>query len=187
MKPVLRYRTHLWEKDLGSIDIQINLDDDCNNGHPDFSITGTSTREGWGCIHDTILKFRPDFKLFTDLHMSDHNGAPMFAVENGFYFLWRFTKPHEEQIANTQHHLRCSREVVEKLLKHQTKDWFSYVLETEGVIDQWKAEANTAIATLEKLTGETWDRSYEWPRQNYTPLTAERKKWMEAYEYGNHH
>ena len=64
------------------------------NTRPYFSITADreiKTRRGWhedmsGCgdwIFDTFSKLRP----YRNLHLADDDGAPMHAVENGFYQL----------------------------------------------------------------------------------------------------
>lgn len=72
--------------------------------HKYFSITGTIWVKGYskydgkniegvnykwdvgGCIHDEILKYAPEYKPLVDLHLSDNDGVPMYAIENGFYY-----------------------------------------------------------------------------------------------------
>jgi len=51
-----------------------------------FSVTG-ETKNSCGCIHDEILESRPDLKFLINLHLSDLDGVPMHAEENGFYWL----------------------------------------------------------------------------------------------------
>lgn len=76
------------------IDVKILLADDCKNNICDWSITADiyeqrkNGRFVWcagGCCHEEILKRFPQFKMFVDLHLSNHYGAPMYPVENGFY------------------------------------------------------------------------------------------------------
>jgi hypothetical protein len=68
------------------------------NEKPYFSITGevwAASKEGYargrdciigGCIHDVILEHYPELSDIVALHLSDINGAPMYPVENGFYW-----------------------------------------------------------------------------------------------------
>ena len=78
------------------INVKILLADDCKNNICDWSITADiyeqrkNGRFVWcagGCCHEEILKRFPQFKMFVDLHLSNHYGAPMYPVENGFYHI----------------------------------------------------------------------------------------------------
>lgn len=40
-----------------------------------------------GRLHTQIGKYFPEFKEFIDLHRSNYNGTPMYAVDDGFYHL----------------------------------------------------------------------------------------------------
>ena len=65
------------------------------NSAPYFSLTadGREKRGGcWresfsGCCHDEILAQWPDLAPLAALHLSDIDGAPMYAFENGWYAL----------------------------------------------------------------------------------------------------
>ena len=76
--------------------VSIRCNDECKNGHDTFAITGELWEVGdtyrrgpstCGCIHNEIIKYYPEFQLLVDLHLSDGNGLPMYALENGFYHL----------------------------------------------------------------------------------------------------
>jgi len=72
-----------FEKSLATADKFLKVTISTEKG---FSITG-ETKEMGGCIHDLILEHFPHFKPFVDLHLSDLDGVPMHAEENGFYWL----------------------------------------------------------------------------------------------------
>jgi hypothetical protein len=63
------------------------------NSAPYFSVTGEITRprrrdaDTAGAIHEEILRHWPELAPVIDLHLSDHNGTPMYAEANGWYQL----------------------------------------------------------------------------------------------------
>jgi len=138
--------------------IKISLDDDCKNGHADFSITGDIYEAdkprvdryfiSGGCIHDEILAAHPELKLFIDLHLSDVNGAPMYATGNGFYHL----KEGKEKVA--QEYIRATDEEFEKIKNSPDEKYFTKILFDLGIVDRWKNEAEEAIRRLEEMTGQ---------------------------------
>lgn len=103
---------------------------------------------GGGACGEEIAKQFPQFAIFDKLHLSDVNGAPMYAIENGFYHL---TVTGVKVAAD---YLRISENEAQKL-KDTCKDKavFGYTLLKMGLIDKWKNEANEAIKILEELTG----------------------------------
>lgn len=151
----------------GTIDIRLN--DECGNGHADFAITFSSHDMG-GCCHEEILRLRPQFKPFVDLHLSDSFGRPMDAVANGFYFLWQDDKTKKERLKSAKEYLRVTHAELKELARVKCQDYFQHTLETLGIVDRWKTEAGKAIEYLESLTGELWDHEYGWERTNYERL-----------------
>ena len=111
--------------------VKISLDDDCKNGCCDWSITADIDRKGcnghWqdyggGCCHEEILKHFPEFKKFVDLHLCDCYGAPMYAVENGYYIM------HHNGKDKGQNYLRVTNEEAEQLYQAPDKAYFKYLL-----------------------------------------------------------
>ena len=162
MKP-LHYTTEKRIGDKKKINVEIRLSDDCKNGYCDFAITGTIYRKKsngtWetalaGCIHEEILKYFPEFSDFVALHLSNSKGQPMYAVENGIYWL-------KDDLKKGADYLRISESVAMQL--SADKDYFKYQLFALGIASGWKQDADKAIAHLEQLTGETFE-DYENPK-----------------------
>lgn len=165
--------------------IKIRLNDECKNGHQDFSVTATIWEIGktrsdrnmisGGCCHDEILKLRPDLKIFIDLHLCDFNGAPMYTEANGYYHLtigFNNTKPQDAGFkAKFCEYYRITPEQFEVLKTSESETRFKYNLEKLGIINQWKAEAQKAIKAMEDLTGKEFLNDSK--RSQYTPLTEE--------------
>lgn len=142
-----------------------NLDDDCKNGVCDFSITGsamcTAGKRGickkgehvyYGCCHSEIAKYFPELVPFMSLHSSNEFGQPMYPVDNFIY--------HINQRASDDKLCKWYRVTKEQLavLRESVidKGFFQYQLVKLGVIDQWRKEAEKAIAWLEEKTGKTF-------------------------------
>lgn len=185
--------------------IKIRLDDECRNGHEDFSLTcdiyekspsGIWRDVGGGCALEHILALRPDLAPFALLHLCDHNGLPMHCAANAFYWFAGFgpglstEKYHGGSSAKTPdecrrifaEHIHADNEQVQQIIDHQPRTELELraVLEEMGFPEQWKAEADAAIATLEKWTGQTFapaDPASRWKRTTEAEraLIGERK------------
>lgn len=138
--------------------INIRLNDECKNGHNDFSITGTYWNAGEariernacsGVIGDTVAKHFPEFEIFNNLHLCDVKGAPMYASANGFYHL------HTQEMEESKfcEYYRVSPEQYNILKTAEDEQHFKYLLYTTGVTEQWQAEADKAISLLEEMSG----------------------------------
>lgn len=139
--------------------IKIKLADECHNGHNDFSITGEIYPKGlrgdrnslgMGAIGDTIAKVFPELAIFNDLHLCDVNGAPMYAIENGFYFI-------QSEPQHIKSHFRVNDKEAEILKTAEDRTQLIYMIEQMGLIKRWKDEANKAIAMLEEMTGQKFE------------------------------
>lgn len=92
-----------------------------------------------GCCHEEILKRFPQFKMFVDLHLSNHYGAPMYPVENGFYHI---TNSSKETAIN---YLRITETEYNLLHQAEDKQYFKYLLYMLGIVERWKRESNEAL------------------------------------------
>lgn len=150
--------------------VSIRLNDECKNGHQDFSITGDIWEAnkpkidkyylGGGCCHDDILELFPEFKIFVDLHLCDYTGAPMYAIENGLY--------HMKDKQTAMKYLRISEKQYNKLNITTDKLYFGYLLHDLGIVKQWNEEAKKAIKLLETLTNKTFVIDSKRTQINYT-------------------
>ena len=142
--------------------INIRLNDECRNGHEDFSITATfwelnKTRRDVnmymaGCCHEEILKIRPDLKIFVDLHLNDFRGYPMYYIENGFYHLKNMPKDKFIEYA------KVDEAGYELLKKASDEDEYGYLLinklENHKI---WEKLAEEGMKILEELTGKVFE------------------------------
>ena len=108
--------------------------------HEYFSITYEALWRGrvesCGAGHDTIRKyFGKQFDDVIPMHLSNSEGVPMHALENGYYYLQNPEEFGSEVIAN---HFRISLEEVETL-RHFSKDQLSQWVEHQKPV--WADEA----------------------------------------------
>jgi len=174
MRRSLIYKTHVWSKAYGSGDIEAGLYECGGNGHPHFSLCSRGTRYN-SCSNDQETRLRdmcPELTPLLGLHLCDHKGAPMYAVENGHYHLWNSGScpKQSDRIAMVRKYLRCSKGMVEELLMHNNEEYFRYVISVSDLPRLWQRQADLAITTLESLAKEEWDRDYVWPHSNFTPM-----------------
>lgn len=178
--------------------VNIRLNDQCKNGHQDFSITGDlysgkgrSDRSliAGGCIHDEILKTCPEFKIFTDLHLCDYNGVPMHAIANGYYHMqngyfseYKKLTPEEFKTKFCEYY-RVTPAQFDELKKAKDQNYFGFLIYSLGILDQWKEDAKKAIAKLEELTGDTFIVDSEKSQFNMEPeqLKAIESKVKEGF------
>ena len=103
-----------------------------------------------GCLHDEVIKHFPEFSIFVKLHLSDFNGVPIYAVENGFYHLDSLKDVEFCEL------YRISKYQYIDLKKAENKTGYLSKLIKLGIIDNWEAQAKEGTKILETLTGDTF-------------------------------
>lgn len=140
------------------------LSDNCQNSCFKFSVTGEiyriiGDRMGKkpifaGCIHDEIIKHFPHLSPLVALHLSSWEGAPLYAVENGYYFA---QKGEFEKMRNL---LRLTESEAEIFANAPDKKYFKFLLHSLGIAERWRNEAASAIKFLEDATGKKFINPY---------------------------
>lgn len=165
------------EKNSSICKIEIGLRSLENNRKYEFSIGGDYKDENgynvYGCIHDIIEEFFPEYRIFLPLHLCDSHGAPLYAIENGMYHIKRL---------NTEEFCKLYRVRADEhiKLKQAAEDndelYFRYLLYELGIEDRWRKEADRAISVLENITGQKFVDMYK--TYSLTQLTEKTKKEM---------
>jgi hypothetical protein len=125
----------------------------------------TGRIESCGAMHDAILAKFPEVADFVALHLADENGEPMYAVENGYYWLAgalgglgeKYTglngspeKSVEECLAIFASHVRISVEQADDLIatfkggQGKVREQFAAWCITQR--PRWRAEADAIVA-----------------------------------------
>ena len=147
-------------------EINIRLNDECKNGHQDFSLTGTCYEAGkrktdrnmitCGACGDEIATLFPEYAIFNNLHLCDYLGIPSFCHENMMYFLqhgFNNYKSGETLKSKFCKEYRVTEKQYNILSMAQSSVHMAILLEQNGIFEQWKEEADKAIKQLEELTG----------------------------------
>lgn len=182
----------------GRIDVRISLNDECKNGHQDFSITGdiyahpSSKADKYfrsgGCLHEEILEHFPEFAPFVRLHCCDYDGVPMYPAANMLYFMregFQNTPVNSTAFkAKFCEKYRMTPEQYDAFLTCKNETQYKIALQELGILDQWKKEAEEAIKQLEELTGMAFVNDSV--KRNFTPptpeeLAEEAKRQAEGY------
>lgn len=126
---------------VGIVQVQLNRH---QGQKPYFSCTG-SFGTLYGSTHEQIeAEYPGEYTDAIALHLSDIDGVPMYAVENGYYFLQvaRGSIIGEYTYATVAKHLRISVEDAIKLHTYSKEQFTQFV---EDQKPRWKAEAEAAI------------------------------------------
>ena len=136
------------------------------NKAPHFTITVWGKdhgREFGGADHEFILKYYPKYQDLVDLHLSNIDGVPLYAVENGYYWLTACQGKNQYEQDMTKDHRKTFREYVRVSDKEawelvntiRTKEEFSAWVETQK--PRWKKEAEACIKNHNlKVFGDNW-------------------------------
>jgi hypothetical protein len=180
--------------------ITIELNDECKNGHQDFSITGecylpNRKKTERNLIHcgacgDEIAVLFPEYEIFNSLHLCDYKGIPMHCISNGFYFLkngFDSRTTGEKFINEYCQYYRLSRAQFNTISVAESQTHFAILLVECGILEQWEKEAKKAIKKLEELTGDEFlidsvKTQYNEPKQE--EIIAEKEKIANGY-YSN--
>ena len=140
------------------MEIRFGLEYLPGNRAPYFAITTEN-----GAAHDDILALAPEFRPLMGLHLCYPDGAPMYAEENGEYFIREYLNAKTEKGAQNywvqaRRHFRVTDDELKQVVdeysrtlslpdsfyqeKEQQRVFNSFV---EGLRSRWKQEADEAV------------------------------------------
>jgi len=174
-KAVRWFPGKLWQGERVSFEVTLELHQLAGNERPHFS----ATVNGWnrpyttrpvsrdidfgGCCHELIVKYWKAAALVVAVHLSDDNGVPMYAVENGWYHAGgcikhganpNATNP-ERYPANVDHlasHLRIEKDKAAAIIKSVadgTVNKLAFTLFCDSQLPRWKREADNALTFIQ--------------------------------------
>lgn len=178
------------------INVTIRLDENSKNGYEYFSATCSGYekyKNKWhesfgGCAHDEIIRFFPELKIFTEVHLWSFGGYDTHAIVNGFYFIKNgFDKCSIDSENFPQYfcdYYNCTLEQFNILKDSENKFEFSVLLIELGVVKGWKNKVNKAIKKLEQLTGKKFKSSYNRDKNEIITDPKKLKEFRELKKSG---
>lgn len=160
------------------IDVEIGLRYMESNGYCYFYATGEKYNLNGGiknvfesgCIHDEILKYFPEFKIFVKLHGNDSYGMPMYMLSN---LKFAIDNNKIDAICRTLH---ISKGMAKEIICWgEDIDYIKYFLEENDIIFLLRRKSEKAIKLLEKLTGDEFENPDILGIFDYIPLGKEKK------------
>lgn len=160
------------------IDLKIGLIYIKENGYSYFSATGElyTINNGIknvfesGRIHEEILKYFPEFKIFIDLHGYNSYGMPIYMLSNLKFYI---DNNKIDAICRTLH---ISEKIAKEMICWGDEiDYIKYFLEENGIISSLMRMSEKAIKLLEELTGDEFENPDMLGIYNYCPLCKEVK------------
>lgn len=173
--------------------ITCKLADECGNGVEHFSITynyfekgrnGHWYNRGGGCGANLYKKFGElGLELICKLHLTNFNGVPFWAVENGMYHI------EHGDIDSAKNLLRVTDEEMKVLMYIKNPTDFKCALIDMGVAKRWKEEADECIKWLsgsdEPFVSKSGDK-YDFKVSSVEMSSYLNKKKKGVYSKENH-
>lgn len=98
--------------------------------------------ESGGCIHEEIEEHFPELKPLIDLHLSDLDGTPLYAVENGLYW---FRKDKRKGLNYIRAYNVPTKEI-------KNDEYFLNLIEKMRPV--WKKQAEKALNQIKNIENE---------------------------------
>lgn len=133
-----------------------------------------------GCIHEEILKYFREFKIFVQLHGNYSYGMPMHMLSNIKFAI------DNNKIDAICRYLGISDVMAKELIRWGEEiDYLKYFLEENDIIYHLRSKANKAIKLLEELTNDEFDNPDVLGIYDYEPLDNDtREKIKKMHENG---
>lgn len=161
------------------IDVEIGLRYIKENGYSYFYAVGDvyelkRMREkviSSGSIHEEILKYFPEFKIFVQLHVNSSYGMPVHMLSNLKFAI------DNNKIDEICRYLGISDVMAKELICWGEEiDYIKYFLEENDIIYHLRSKANKAIKMLEELTGNEFENPDVLGIYDYEPLNNDTKE-----------
>ena len=160
------------------IDVDIELIYTDINGYAYFSITGDLkekrsngryTNVLSGCIHEEIMKYFPEYKIFINVHCMNSYGMHSNFIGNSINLL------KNGNIDKAKRYMQTGDDQISMLSKYyKDKDAFLYMCYKLGIIDNFRTKAQNAISKLEELTGKKFENPDQLGKYNFPKLDDEK-------------